>query len=142
MKKTLFLAALILGIAATGYAIRVNPGSQASGDSANTAETLAYRDTNGDFAAGTITVATLAATSALTLTGNQAVTAGSVQVSSAATSAFSLTLDGAYTSAQIAAKTPARAGMLVYSSTLSEVCVSTGATLMGYARLKDAATCQ
>ena len=36
----------------------------------------------------------------------------------------------------------ARAGMLVYSSTLSEMCVSTGATISGYARLKDAAACQ
>lgn len=64
MKKTAFLALLILGIAVASYAIRVNPGSQASGDSDNTAETLVYRDASGNFAAGTITAAAITATAA------------------------------------------------------------------------------
>lgn len=142
MKKTLVLAVLILGLAVAGYAIRVNPGSSASGDSASTAETLVYRDASADFAADVVTVATLAATTSITLTGNQAVTSGSVQVSSSAVGAASLTLDGAYTTAQLVAKTPARTGMLVFNTTLLEMCVSTGTAVSSYARLKDAAVCE
>ena len=36
------------------------------------------------------------------------------------------------TSAQVRASTPLREGVLIYNSTLSAVCVSTGTTLMGY----------
>ena len=67
---------------------------------------------------------------------------GTISVSSAATANLPFVLDGQYTSAQLVAKTPSAAGQLVYNTTISEVCVSTGATVQGYARVKDAATCQ
>lgn len=46
------------------------------------------------------------------------------------------------TTAQVQASTPGRAGTLIYNSTLSQVCVSTGTTLQGYGRVSNAATCQ
>lgn len=120
-------------LAFNALAIQVNPTSNVICDSASTAETCVYRDTSGNFSAGTITAS---------LTGAVTTTSGVVQVSSATTSAFSLSLDGAYTSAQIQAKTPARKGMLVYNTTLSVICVSTGTTVQGYAAVADNTACQ
>ena len=67
MKKVLILAALILTIAGVGYAITVNPMSNVLADSASTAETIAYRDSNGDFAVKTLTVDTAVVASSVTL---------------------------------------------------------------------------
>lgn len=82
MKK--MLIAFVLGlIAATGigYALTVNPTSNVLGDSDNTATTLVYRDTNGDFAAGTITATTVsAALSATTITVSSATVTNSLKM--------------------------------------------------------------
>ena len=78
MKKSFFLALMILGLAVAGYAIRVTPGSNASGDSANVAETLVYRDTVGAFAAGAVTAASLAVTGATTATGTVAMSSATL----------------------------------------------------------------
>ena len=110
--KTLFLAALILSIAVAGYAIRVNPGSQASGDSANTAETLVYRDTNGAFSAG-------------------AITATSISVSAQA-SPMKLQ---ARTKAQFSAITPALGDMYRCSDCTEKlICIATGTALGDFQR--------
>lgn len=58
MKKVILLALMILTMSVIGYSITVQPGSNASGDSANTAATLVYRDTSGNFAAGAISAET------------------------------------------------------------------------------------
>ena len=59
MKKGLaygLIAAMLAAVVTPSvFAITGNPASNIMGDSANTAETLVLRDTNGDFAAGTIT---------------------------------------------------------------------------------------
>lgn len=49
---------------------------------------------------------------------------------------------GAFTQAQVNAKTPGKVGTLILNSTLNKVCVSTGTTVMGYARIEDGSTCQ
>lgn len=46
------------------------------------------------------------------------------------------------TTAQVQASTPGRAGALIYNSTLSKVCVSTGTTIQGYSLLTGVTTCQ
>lgn len=47
------------------------------------------------------------------------------------------------TSAQIAASTPVSVGIIAYNSTIANVCVSTGTTLMGYKLIGTASTtCQ
>ncbi len=46
------------------------------------------------------------------------------------------------TTAQVQASTPSRAGVLLYNSDLSVVCVSTGTTIQGYAKIDGATTCQ
>lgn len=76
MRKTIILALAILGFYTVGYALRVNPGSQATGDSANVGTTLVYRDASGDFAAGVITVNTLTVATGITLTMPAAETVG------------------------------------------------------------------
>ena len=69
MKKTMVTIAFVFSLAVTVSALRVNPGSNASGDSANTALTLVYRDASGDFAAAKITATTLEVTGTTTNTG-------------------------------------------------------------------------
>lgn len=49
---------------------------------------------------------------------------------------------GVLTTAQVQAKIPGRIGALIYNSTVSQVCVSTGTTIQGYARVSTGATCQ
>jgi hypothetical protein len=67
----------------------------------------------------------------------------SVKSSSSVTSGFSLWIDGAYTTAQLQAKNPGKAGVLVFNSTLLNICVSTGATVQGYKLVGTASTtCQ
>jgi hypothetical protein len=46
------------------------------------------------------------------------------------------------TTAQVQASTPGKAGTLLYNSTLNLVCVSTGTTIQGYARVSGGTTCQ
>ena len=46
------------------------------------------------------------------------------------------------TTAQVQASTPSRAGVLLYNSTLSVVCVSTGTAVQGYARIDGATACE
>lgn len=93
--------------------------------------------------AGALSVAGTSTLAAANVSGNIASTAALLSVSSSATSAFSLTIDGAYTSAQIAAKTPSKAGQLIFNTTLPNLCVSTGATIQGYKLAGTASTaCQ
>lgn len=46
------------------------------------------------------------------------------------------------TSAQVAASTPGRAGAIIYNSTISLPCISTGTTIMSYSRFTGVTTCQ
>ncbi len=67
----LILLAFALGL--TAIVVRadsVNPASNVTADSANTASTIVYRDTSGNFAAGAVTVTTLTAGSIVN-TGTQ-----------------------------------------------------------------------
>ena len=129
--KRLFVALVVVALAATGYAITVNPASNVTADSEATAFTIPYRDASGNFSVGTLTGGVLA------------VGANDVVTSSAATSSASLSIDGAYTTAEIQAKTPVRAGMLVYNATLNNLCISTGTTIQGYKLAGTATTtCQ
>ena len=60
-----------------------------------------------------------------------------------ATRGYSLAIDGAYTTVQVQAKTPTAAGQLIWNSTLSDLCVSTGTTVEGYKLARSASTtCQ
>lgn len=52
MKKILAAIASLFVIASISYAITVNPASNVTADSANTATTIVLRDANGSFAAG------------------------------------------------------------------------------------------
>lgn len=47
MNKTLLAVLALIAFAVTGYAITVNPASNVTADSANTALTIPYRDSNG-----------------------------------------------------------------------------------------------
>lgn len=60
MKKNSLIIGLLLliGVAIAG-AITVNPASSVTADSAATGLTIPYRDSNGDFAASTLTLAAL-----------------------------------------------------------------------------------
>jgi hypothetical protein len=61
MKKLAALALIVAAIAILsrfGNAVAVNPTSNVLADSANTASTIVYRDTNGDFSAGKLTITT------------------------------------------------------------------------------------
>lgn len=103
MKTLALIASLFLGSYA--YGISVNPASNVTADSANTAQTIIYRDTNGDFAAGTITATTLAA-DALSIT--------------APTPIYFRT------STQLATLAPAASGYLVINISRPALCISTG----------------
>lgn len=46
------------------------------------------------------------------------------------------------TTTQVQASTPGRAGALIYNSTISAVCVSTGTTVQGYSLVSSSAACQ
>ena len=62
MKK--LLVAFVLGLLAAtgiGYAITVNPASNVTADSDNTAGTIVLRDTSGNFAASAITATSIVA---------------------------------------------------------------------------------
>ncbi len=67
MKLFLSLLSVILAWSCNSWAITVNPASMVTADSANTALTIPYRDASGDFAAGTVTVTAITATSAITV---------------------------------------------------------------------------
>lgn len=56
-KLFIFVVAILLigGVAAFVDAITVNPASNVTADSSNTAGTIVLRDTSGNFSAGTIT---------------------------------------------------------------------------------------
>jgi hypothetical protein len=121
--KRIGLTVIASILASVAYAITTNPASNVTADSDNTAFTIPYRDSSGNFVAGTISA--------------------KISASSSTTSGFTITLEGAYTTAQIQAKTPTAAGQLVYNSTLANVCVSTGATIQGYKLVGTASTaCQ
>lgn len=58
--KNLFLALFAIGCLAIGSrSISTNPASNVTADSANTALTIPYRDSNGAFAMGALTATTL-----------------------------------------------------------------------------------
>lgn len=58
MKKSL-VSVLVLALAVCANAITVQPGSNASGDSDATAQTLMYRDASGNSAVNSLTVTTI-----------------------------------------------------------------------------------
>lgn len=62
MKKFLLAALIIAGLAYAGHAISTNPASNVTADSANTALTIPYRDSNGAFAMGALTATTITLT--------------------------------------------------------------------------------
>ncbi len=134
--KGIIVGLALLMLAGYAYSESINPASNALADSANTARTIAYRDANGDFAAGTITVTAISGSGAISTTGG-------VKASSSTTSNLPFVLDGMYTTAQVQAKTPTAAGQLIYNVTLGDVCVSTGTTIQGYKVVGTASTtCQ
>lgn len=59
--KTLWLGLSVLVLAATGYAISVNPASNVLGDSDATQFTIPYRNTNGMFRIAPLTTAQIQA---------------------------------------------------------------------------------
>ncbi len=67
MKKLIAVPVFLALFSAIAYAITVNPASMVTADSANTATTIAYRDTNGAFSAGIVTVSGLVNTGTLGL---------------------------------------------------------------------------
>lgn len=69
MKNAMSLAALIVSLAVvSAKAITVNPASNVTGDSANTPETVVYRDTAGSFAGEVITAEDVTVNDDLTVT--------------------------------------------------------------------------
>lgn len=131
----------------------VHGGSGGGGSAVSGAE--ACVDYSGNFLPTVTNAQTLGTSSlkfsnvyATTLTGNLVggvtTTASSVAASSSTTSAFSIALVGAYTTAQLQVSTPTALGQLIYNSTLSNVCVSTGTTAVEQWKLvgTSATTCQ
>lgn len=55
--KYIALIVSMITLAAIGYTVTVNPASMVTADSANTALTIVYRDSNGAFSAGAIDTA-------------------------------------------------------------------------------------
>lgn len=135
---------LVLGAAAAGVLLLI--GAQPGVATAlRTVTAVVLTATTGTITTLTSTTAAITTHTGSTIaqTGAISTTGGGISASSGTSAgATPFMLDGSYTSAALVAKTPARAGQLVFNSTLSEVCVSTGATVFGYARVKDAATCQ
>lgn len=131
------IAGLMLAVLAVeiGRADSVNPASNVTADSANTAGTIVYRDSSGNFAAGTITATAVTAATSLT------VSAGKVSVSTAAVGATALVLDGSYSTVQLRLKTPTAVGQIIFNTTLGNICVSTGtATAEAYKLAGTAST--
>lgn len=114
MKKILGVLGVLCLIGIYAHAIQVNPMSNVLADSANTAQTIAYRDTNGDFVVGIVTATTVNATSG-------------VRISSAATAVVLMNFVGAYSDSELATKTAAL-GQIVFNTTLYAVCAASGTT--------------
>jgi len=114
MKKIISIAGMLFFAAAVAHAISVNPASNVLADSANTAQTIAYRDTNGDFVVGIVTATTVNATT-------------QVRISSSATAAVTMQFLGAYSDSELATKSGVLGGV-VYNTTLYAVCGASGTT--------------
>lgn len=117
--KNLIIAAFVICLAWVGLkALTVNPASAVMGDSANTATTLVYRDTNGDFAAGTITATKI-------------VSSGSIQ-------------PNVYTKTQIDTLVPGIQGQIIVCSNCTVpyvLCTSTGILAAQYVAMKTGSGC-
>ncbi len=61
MNRVKLAGLFFFAIVGAAYAVTVNPTSNVLGDSANTATTLVYRDSNGDFAMRNLTATQVAA---------------------------------------------------------------------------------
>jgi hypothetical protein len=127
MKKLIVLALASLALARVGYAITVNPASNVTADSDNTAGTILYRDNSGNALIGTLTAGSLVST------GTISTSAGSLSVSTGTSAGVT---NMRFRGALDAKPSSANEGDIYWDIVEKTLCISTATSSNGSAWLK------